>query len=235
VSELLQVVDVVLVGFNIETEIHAGKLVKLAHIYVIAKVVSSEVSLFLAVLLDSFQELIKLLLALKDINLFRFDVIGLSFFQILSGKASVFSKVSQCFSLKSLLLFNLHHTFLKLLTKVEIPIIALGAALRVVLHGILLLGLLIQRSRTEGHGCLWDKIKLLEDAMNTISAGRAHAKPVLDLVLVNNHGALHGCSLSGEPVANLLEIPSSGVLICWLHNDPPNMIKTVKVTRICDF
>ena len=71
--------------------------------------------------------------------------------------------------------------------------------------------------------------------MNAISAGRAHTKPVLDLVLVNNHGALHGCSLSGEPVANLLEIPSSGVFICWLHDDPPKMINTQIITRICDF
>jgi hypothetical protein len=227
VSELLQVVDVVLVGFNIEAEVHTGQLVELAHVNVISKIIAPEVSLFLTVLLDSLQEFIELLLALKDINLFRLNLFSLSFFQILSGLTGILAEVSQGFSLEPSLLLDLHHALLKLLTEVEISVIALGTTLRVVLHAVLLLGLLIQGGRAERNGCLWHEVELLQDAMNTIGAGRAHTKPVLDLVLVNNHGALHCGRLSWEPVADLLEVAASGVFICWLHNDPPKRIKSV--------
>jgi hypothetical protein len=69
-SELLKVVNVVFVGLNIEAEVHASELVELAHVHVIAEVVSSQVGFFFAVLLDSLQELIELLLSFEYINLF---------------------------------------------------------------------------------------------------------------------------------------------------------------------
>ena len=40
-SELLEVVNIVLVGFNIEAEVHPSELVELAHVHVIAEVVAS--------------------------------------------------------------------------------------------------------------------------------------------------------------------------------------------------
>ena len=86
-SELLEVVNVVLVGFDVETEVHASELVELAHVHVVAEVVTSQVCFFFAVLLDSLEELIELLLSFEDIDLFRFDFFGLSFLKILSSLA----------------------------------------------------------------------------------------------------------------------------------------------------
>ena len=144
VRELLQVVNVILIGFNIKSEVHSCKFIKLAHVYVISKVISSKVSLLLAVLFYPFEELIELLLALKDINLFRLDIFSLSFFQILSGFPSIFTEVSKGLLLKSPFLFDLNHAFLKLLTEEEISIIAFGSCLRIELHAVFLLRLLIQ-------------------------------------------------------------------------------------------
>ena len=88
-SELLEVVNIVLIGFNIEAEVHPSELVELAHVHVIAEVVASQVGFFFAVLLDSLEELIELLLSFKDIDLFRLDFLCLSFLKVLSSLASI--------------------------------------------------------------------------------------------------------------------------------------------------
>lgn len=142
-SELLQVVDVVLVSFNVKAKIHASELIELPHVYVISEVISSEVSLLLAMLLDSLQKLLKLLFALKDINLFRFDLFCFSFFQLLSGMARLFTEIGKSLLLKSFLLGHLHHMLLELLAEEEISVVAFRASLRIILHRILLLWLLI--------------------------------------------------------------------------------------------
>ncbi len=54
-SELLKVVNIVFVGFKVKTQIHSGKLIELSHIGVVAEVVTTKMSLFLAMLLDSLQ------------------------------------------------------------------------------------------------------------------------------------------------------------------------------------
>lgn len=54
-GELLKVVDIVFVGFKIKPQIHSGKLIELSHICVVPEVVTTKMSLFLAMLLDSLQ------------------------------------------------------------------------------------------------------------------------------------------------------------------------------------
>ena len=133
-SELLEVIDVVLVGLNVKTKIHASELVKFAHVNIIAEIISSQVSLLFAVLLDPLKELIELLLSLEDVHLLRLDLFCLCFFKILSGAPSIFPKVCKSLSLKSLLLLDLYHVFLELLAKVQFTIVPLGPMLSVILH-----------------------------------------------------------------------------------------------------
>ena len=79
--------------------------------------------------------------------------------------------------------------------------------------------------------------------MNTVSACGTHAQPVLDLVLVQNQGTLHSHGLTGKPVTELLQIPSSWVLASWLHYNPPKnyviwLMHKKEIgshTRTCDF
>jgi|LauGreDrversion4_2_1035121.scaffolds.fasta_scaffold530666_2 hypothetical protein len=142
--ELFQVVNVVLVSLNIKTEIHTSEFIQFSHVYVISEVITSEVSLLFAMLFNSLQELLELLLTLEDINLFRFDFFGLSFFQFLSSMTGLFTEVSKSFLLKSFLLLDLHHVFLELLSQIKISIVAFRARLLIILHGILLFRLLIE-------------------------------------------------------------------------------------------
>jgi len=57
--------------------------------------------------------------------------------------------------------------------------------------------------------------------MDTVGAGRTIAQPVLNTVLIYDHGSLHGRGLSREPVAYALEIPAARVSRGWLYYDPP--------------
>ncbi len=54
-GELLKVVNIVFVGFKVKTQIHSGKFIELSHIRVVAEVVTTKMSLFLAMLLNSLQ------------------------------------------------------------------------------------------------------------------------------------------------------------------------------------
>ena len=82
-GKLLQIVDIVFVGFNVKPEIHSGELVQLPHVNIVAEVVAAKVSVFLAMLLDSLQQLFELLLSLKYIDFFRLDFFSLGFLKVL--------------------------------------------------------------------------------------------------------------------------------------------------------
>ena len=60
--------------------------------------------------------------------------------------------------------------------------------------------------------------------MNAARAGGTHAQPVLDAVLVDNHGPLDGGGLAGQPEADLLEVATARVLVRGLNNDPPVLV-----------
>ena len=145
-SELLEVIDVVLVSFDIEPQIHPCKLTKLAHVDVVAKIVTAEVSLLLSVLLDTLEELIELLPSLEDVDLLRLDLFSLSFFKILDCNTSLLTEVSKCLRLQSLSLLYLHHVFLELLAEVQVTVVALRTGFAIVLHRVLLLWLIVKGS-----------------------------------------------------------------------------------------
>ena len=75
--------------------------------------------------------------------------------------------------------------------------------------------------------------------MDTVSARSTHTKPVLHLVLVENHGTLDCHGLTRQPVAQLLQIATPRVLVRRLDNDPPRKEDLRKaegvLTRTCDF
>jgi hypothetical protein len=73
-------------------------------------------SFFYAVLLNSLQKLIKLLLPLEYIDFFRFNLFGFSLLKVLNRGG--LPEVRESLSLQSPLLFNNDHLFLKLLLQV---------------------------------------------------------------------------------------------------------------------
>ncbi len=81
-SKLLQIVDVVFVSFNVKSEIHPGQLIHLSHVDVISEVVTPQVMVLFAMFLDSLQQLVKFLLPLEYIDLFRFNLFGFSLLKL---------------------------------------------------------------------------------------------------------------------------------------------------------
>jgi hypothetical protein len=73
-------------------------------------------SFLYAVLLNSLQKLIKLLLPLEYIDFFRFNLFGFSLLKVLNRGG--LPEVRESLSLQSPLLFNNDHLFLKLLLQV---------------------------------------------------------------------------------------------------------------------
>ena len=143
VCELLEVVNVVLVGFDVETEVHTSQLVELAHVDIIAEVVTAEVGVVFAVLVDSLEQLFELLLSLEYVNLFRLALLGLGFLKVLV--ASVLPKSGEGLSLQAPLLLNDNHLLLQLLLEEQLTVVAFGADLGIIVHIVVLLRLFVQR------------------------------------------------------------------------------------------
>lgn len=93
-GKLSQVVDIVLVGLDIESKIHSSQFVKFTHVNIVTEVVTSKVRVLLAMLFHTAEELVKLVLSLKDINFLRFDFFGFGLFNGWNGSLSILSEVS---------------------------------------------------------------------------------------------------------------------------------------------
>jgi|DEB0MinimDraft_12_1074336.scaffolds.fasta_scaffold05869_1 hypothetical protein len=222
-GENLEVVDVVLVGFHVKSEVHSCELVHLAEVDVVPKVVASELSFLLPVLVESLLKFFKLLHPLKDVSFFRFHVVCLYQLNVLSIFS--FSKVGHCFLLYAPLSFDEVDLLLKALAVfIFLRLEALFITHRsVTIKLVLSLGLLILSCCSMSNWQLWEEVSAIfrEDPDNPISWLRSNREPVSNLMLVEQNPSRNSFSASGHPVAHSLNVPSLQVLLVPLDDNVP--------------